>query len=242
MTHEQQPFNPKRLFFFKDFLDLIFPQNCVSCGRNLFDWELSLCGICKNKLPVSSYHLRPLDNDLTQKLQGLCPVSRCISFLKFSRKGMSQKLLHTLKYRNKPELGRVLGNLFGKTLIETDFAGTWDAIVPVPLHPQKLKRRGYNQSEEFAKGIAEVLAISVENCLERRKWTETQTNKSRIERIENVSGVFEIKNTAQILGKNLLLVDDVITTGATLAASATILWENGAKTVDLATIAAGGGY
>lgn len=242
MTHEQQDFNLKRLFFFKDFLDLIFPQNCVHCGRNLFDWEKSLCGICKNKLPIGSYHLRPEKNDLTQKLQGLCPVSKCISFLKFSRKGMSQNLLHQLKYRNKPEIGWVLGKAFGKILEKQSYSKDWDIIIPVPLHPLKQKRRGYNQSEEFAKGLSEALKIPAENYLTRVKWTETQTNKSRIQRIENVSDVFELLPGKSTNQRRFLLVDDVITTGATLSACSNILWQNGAKTVDLATIAAGGGY
>lgn len=241
MTREQQRFKPKRFLFFKDFLDLIFPQNCMYCGRSLFDWEFCLCNPCTSKLPVASYHLRPIDNDLTQKLQGTCPVSRCIAYLKFSRKGMSQSLLHQLKYRNKPQIGHFLGSSFGKLLLKQPYHKEWDMIVPVPLHAQKRQRRGYNQTEEFAKGLAEVLKIPVENILIRTKWTDTQTNKSRIERIENVSGVFEIKLNTNIYQRNILLVDDVMTTGATLSACANILWKNGSKTVDLATIAAGGG-
>ncbi|WP_367204029.1 ComF family protein [Algoriphagus sp.] len=154
---------------------------------------------------------------------------------------MSQSLLHQLKYRNKPQIGQFLGNSFGKLLLKQPYAIDWDMIVPVPLHRQKLHRRGYNQSETFAKGIGEVLQIPVEKVLERSKWTDTQTNKTRLERIDNVSGVFEIQPNQPVYQRRILLVDDVLTTGATLAACANILWKNGAKTVDLATIAAGGG-
>ncbi|WP_338224845.1 ComF family protein [Algoriphagus confluentis] len=145
-----------------------------------------------------------------------------------------------MKYRNQPELGEELGRLYARVLITAGYQNVWDAVVPVPLHPLKLKRRGYNQSAEFAKGLAQILEIQVFNCLERRKFTETQTKKSRLQRMENVDEVFALPQGISVSGLKLLLVDDVITTGATLCSCANVLWASGAKAVDLATIAAGG--
>ena len=229
-----------RLLFWKDFLDLIFPRNCPQCGTSLFDFESCFCTTCQGLLPRASFHLRPHDNELTSKLQGLTQVNRVMAFLRFSKKGKSQHILHLLKYRNKPEIGEELGRLFGLDLIEAGFSGVWDEIVPVPLHPLKEKRRGYNQSEVFANGLSKSLKISVKRRIQRVKFTDTQTNKSRIERLENVSDVFALSENSSVAGQNVLLVDDVITTGATLCACANVLWANGAKNVDLVTIAAGG--
>ncbi len=229
-----------RLLFWKDFLDLIFPRNCPQCGKTLFDFEPCLCTICQGSLPIANFHLRPFDNELTSKIQGLTRVNRVMAFIRFSKKGKSQQLLHQLKYRNKPEIGVEMGRLYGLTLKNTGYQNEWDLIVPVPLHPLKQKRRGYNQSEKFAKGLANVLQIKTEEYLERKKFTETQTKKSRLQRLENVDEVFDLKEGKSIAGLRVLLVDDVITTGATLCACANVLLAYGAKHVDLVTIAAGG--
>jgi ComF family protein len=229
-----------RLSFWNDFLDLIFPRNCPQCGRSLFDFEQCLCTICQGSLPVANFHLRHYDNELTSKIQGLTKVNRAMAYLRFSKKGKSQKLLHQLKYRNKPEIGMELGRLYGLLLSQNGFLKEWDVIVPVPLHPMKQKRRGYNQSEKFALGLSNLLKVRVGDFLERKKFTETQTKKNRLERLENVEEVFELKQGENISGMRILLVDDVITTGATLCACSNVLLSNGAKHVDLATIAAGG--
>ncbi|WP_317195581.1 ComF family protein [Echinicola shivajiensis] len=188
---------------------------------------------------MTTYHLRPQNNDLAIKVYGLTHASNVMSFLRFTKKGMSQKLLHQLKYRNRPELGQVLGKLYGQRLLESGFQADWDGILAVPLHPLKEKRRGYNQSFQFAMGLGAVLDIKVVQSLKRPHFTSTQTKKSRLERIKNVEGVFSISSGEEIKGKSLLLVDDVMTTGATLAACANKLIEAGAVQVDLAVIAAG---
>lgn len=229
-----------RLLFLNDFLDLIFPRNCPLCGRSLFDFEPCLCTICQGTLPVANFHLRPYDNELTTKIRGLTQVNRVMAFLRFAKKGKSQKLLHQLKYRNKPEIGVEMGRLFGLSLVLHGYQKEWDVIVPVPLHPMKQKRRGYNQSEKFGDGLAESLGVKQENLLERRKYTDTQTKKSRLQRLDNVEEVFDIRKSEGVSGLRILLIDDVITTGATLCACANVLLANGAKHVDLATIAAGG--
>ena len=229
-----------RLFFVKDFLDLVFPRNCLLCGRTLYDQEQNLCLVCKGTLPVTSYHLRPIDNDLSDKVKGLSNVGKVMAYLKFTKGGNSQKLLHQLKYRNKPHLAQELGLLYGKILNDTGFGMCWDIIVPVPLHPIKQSRRGYNQSEYFGLGLSEALTVKLENSLVRAKFTETQTQKSRLQRMDNMDEVFLLSSYSTVSNKSILLIDDVMTTGATLCACANVLLANGAKNVDLVTIAAGG--
>ena len=202
-----------RLFFWKDFIDLIFPRNCALCKRALFDFEPCLCTICQGMLPRANFHLRPFDNELTSKLQGLMPVHRVMAFLRFTKKGKSQTLLHLLKYKNKPELGEELGRLYGLSLLDKGFGGAWDVLVAVPLHPLKKQRRGYNQSECFARGLSKVMGIPYRELLLRKKFTTTQTNKTRLERLENVEDVFALKDGQIMQGQRILLVDDILTTG-----------------------------
>jgi len=228
-----------RFPIFEDFLALVFPKTCCLCKRSLFDFENQLCKICIANLPVTNYHLRPQNNELVTKIMGLTHPNLVMSFLRFTKKGVSQSLLHQLKYKNKPEIGAELGRVYGSILLSNSFQENWDQITPVPLHPLKQKRRGYNQSEQFANGLSDSLGIPVINSLERVLFTETQTKKSRIERIENVSQVFAIGKDKPVNGKRILLVDDVMTTGATLVSCANMLYDHQAIIVDLAVIAAG---
>lgn len=227
-----------RFSYSEDFLALVFPKTCCVCKRSLFDFEAQLCKICISQLPVTQYHLRADDNDLKDKIRGLTKVHLVFSFLRFTKGGTSQRILHQLKYKDKPELGSILGNIYGRILHEY-FEGYWDVVVPVPLHPLKLKRRGYNQSERFAQGMSEALLITTHTGLKRLRFTETQTNKSRWHRWENVENVFGVPEEGDFLAKKVLLVDDVMTTGATLAACSNRLLESGASSVDIAVLAAG---
>jgi ComF family protein len=224
---------------FEDFLALVFPKTCSLCKRSLFDFEDQLCKICIAGLPVTNYHLRPQNNELVTKIMGLTKPNLAMSFLRFSKKGASQSLLHQLKYKNKPEIGVELGRLYGNILRENGLSHNWDQITPVPLHPLKQKKRGYNQSEQFANGLSESLGTPVALSLVRLQFTETQTKKSRMERIENVAEVFDVDPNLPVIGKRILLVDDVMTTGATLITCANVLLDKGSDLVDLAVIAAG---
>jgi ComF family protein len=228
-----------RFTFYEDFLALVFPKTCCVCKRSLYDFENQICKICIAALPVTNYHLRPQNNDLVVKILGLTRPNLVMSFLRFTKQGVSQKLLHQLKYKNKPEIGIELGRIYGYILDQQGFKNSWDYVVPVPLHPLKQKRRGYNQSEQFALGLSEILGVPVLNALQRNQFTETQTSKSRLERIKNVSEVFEVNKNVMIQSKKLLLVDDVMTTGATLTSCANILLSKDAGIVDLVVIAAG---
>lgn len=228
-----------RFNYWTDFLSLVFPETCCLCNRSLFPFENELCKICLSGLPITNYHLIPEDNDLKTKLLGLAPVEKVMAYLRFSKKGLSQKLLHQIKYKNKAELAKVLGIHYGFLLKDNGYINNWTQVVPVPLHYRKKEIRGYNQSEQFGHGIAEALGIECKHFLLRKKATETQTNKSRIDRWKNVSEVFEALNAESIKGKRILLVDDVLTTGATLASCAHALYKYQPEQIDLAVLAAG---
>ncbi|WP_163380663.1 ComF family protein [Cyclobacterium sp. SYSU L10401] len=228
-----------RFNYWQDFLSLVFPETCCICKRSLFPFESQLCKICISQLPITNYHLVPRDNDLKNKVLGLAPVDRVMSYLRFSKKGLSQKVLHQIKYKNKPLLAKILGQMYGSFLWENGFNESWNEVVPVPLHYKKRLKRGYNQSEQFALGMATGLKITCSNHLIRKTPTQTQTNKSRMERWENVAEVFEACNSEEIKGKKILLVDDVLTTGATLAACAKTLQEHQPHSIDFIAIAAG---
>jgi len=228
-----------RFTLWDDFLALVFPVTCNLCNRSLFAFESELCRTCEASLPVTLFHQSPLENELTQKVMGLTDIRMALAYLRFSKRGKSQKLLHQLKYRNRPMLGVKLGRMYGELLVQQGLEKEWDLIIPVPLHRSKERRRGYNQSRCFADGLAESLGIRVVNGLERTVNTATQTRKNRLQRWENVSEVFHIVDEVSLVGKRILLVDDVMTTGATLAACANVLHTARPSYVDLAVIAAG---
>lgn len=197
---------------------LVFPNLCVGCNSALFAGEHFVCLNCIQQFPESRFHLVQ-ENSLEKTFWGRVPLKGAYSFLLFKKKGIVQKLLHELKYGNQPDLGIFLGKLYGSKLKEAGI--TFDAIVAVPLHPKKKKLRGYNQSDTFAKGLSEVLDCEhYEKAVVRKKATSTQTKKNRYDRWLNVDEVFEVIRPELLANKKILLVDDVITTGATIEACA----------------------
>jgi ComF family protein len=161
-----------------------------------------------------------------------------MTLFKFVKGSRVQHLLHALKYKNQPELGVALGKMYGNDLLHAGYKGRFDLIVPVPLHSSRRRKRGYNQSEEFGKGLAEVLGVPCsDHVMERLVSTDTQTRRSRLNRWQNVSHVFRVTNTAAIAGKRILLVDDVVTTGATLEACGRALIDAGCMELSIACIA-----
>ena len=155
-------------------------------------------------------------NPIEEKLFGRIPIKHGWAFLKFKKRGTVQHLLHQLKYNNHPEIGIALGKVFGKTLSDSGFDQSFELIVPVPLHRSRLLKRGYNQSSKFAEGLSSSLKIPWDESISiRRDKTTTQTKKTRMQRWENVKDVFTVSQNTTISGKRILLVDDVITTGAT---------------------------
>lgn len=221
---------------FKDFINLLYPQPCLACGTILTTTEESICTSCIINLPKTNYHLHN-ENPLNKIFWGRVSIEMVAAYYFFNKGNKVQNLLHQLKYKGAKNVGEKIGLLYGYELLESNNFKDVDFIVPVPLHPKKLKKRGYNQSESFANGLAQSLKKEVvTNLLLRTVNSETQTKKSRFNRWENVATIFTISNASAIEGKHVLLVDDVITTGATIEGCAQLLTQNNA-TVSVVTIA-----
>ena len=202
--------------YFSDFLSLIFPRICAGCGNSLWKNEEVICHFCEYHLPKTNYH-EALENPVTLLLRGRVSIEAGVAFLHFNKGGKVQRLVHHLKYKGRKDVGICLGNLYGQSLKNAPGFKTADAIIPVPLHRKRQQQRGFNQSEQFAIGLSGAMQIPVcPQLLSRVKATETQTRKSRFSRYGNVREIFEVTDPLSWKGKHLVLVDDVITTGATL--------------------------
>ncbi len=218
-------------------LDILFPRCCSGCGTTLKTHENYLCVSCLLNIPQTYSHI-VLVPELERKFAGKINVKNTYSFLKYTKNSIVQQILHELKYRNKPELARFLGALYAKELVEAQIHQNIDVMVAVPLHPDKLKIRGYNQSDAFAMGLSEGMGIAHEyNLLVRDVFTETQTRKSRFARFKNTEGVFSISDSSKIAGKRVALLDDVLTTGSTLESAGEVLLKNGCSELTIITIA-----
>ncbi len=202
-----------------DFMSLIYPRHCEACANGLFKHETYICNHCKLNLPKSNYHKND-QNELSQTFAGRVPLTHSLCFYLFEKSGKVQKLLHAIKYQDQKELAQFIGSLYAQDLVKTKIKDEIDVIIPIPLHKKKLKQRGYNQSEWFAKGMATVLEKPLDiHSFEREHETSTQTKKKKYQRWENVEGIFKIKEQNAFVNKHVLLVDDVITTGATIEAA-----------------------
>ena len=222
---------------FDDLISLFYPQLCAGCNSPLVKGEEVLCLNCLADLPRTNYHLVQ-ENPVFQIFIGRVNVALATSFCRFDKGGRLQHLLHQLKYNGNCQVGVKMGILFGYDLIQTSLYKDIDAIIPVPLHPKKEKKRGYNQSIEICKGLSESMQKPlITGNLVREVHTASQTRKSRFERWENVNGIFNVKNGAVLEGKHLLLVDDVVTTGATLEACCEPLLKIPGVRVSVATLA-----
>lgn len=223
---------------FSEFLHLFFPNLCPSCNSALFKNEQVICFRCKHILPRTDFHLKP-GNALERVFWGRVPLKSAAACFIFRKEGGVQKLLHELKYNNAPEIGREIGRIYGKELLQSPSFVEADLIIPVPLHPKKFTSRGYNQSGVFGEGLQESLPAKMnELALIRNLNTGTQTRRSRFERWENVDNIFTIHDSELVRNKRILLIDDVITTGATLESCAVNLFKAGALDIRVACIAA----
>ncbi|MDI9320852.1 MAG: hypothetical protein QM530_10340 [Phycisphaerales bacterium] len=196
-------------------LHFVYPTLCLGCARSLLQQEEVLCIECAGNLPLTNYH-HIADNETAARFVGRIKLKHATSFAYFTKDGLLQKMLHQFKYHNHPKVGLFLAKRFAHLLKKTDWIKEIDLIVPVPLHKKKLDRRGFNQSEIIATEIGRILNIAVDmNLLDRKVNTESQTRKSLVQRLENMDGVFQLKKTS-IAHQHILLLDDVLTTGATL--------------------------
>jgi ComF family protein len=208
--------------YWQGFGGLIFPSYCAACGQALYRNESILCMGCYAQLPLTGFHNDP-ENEVARLFWGRVNVEHATSFMYFAKGSRFQQILHELKYNGQVQIGTALGRMLGSELKNTPFS-TADMIIPVPLHPSKLKARGYNQSELIATGISEILQLPLETGLIRRTMDKgSQTHKSRYERWENVGQIFHCRYPDALKDKHVMIVDDVITTGATLEACASCL-------------------
>lgn len=222
----------------EDFISLIYPRYCRGCFNSLVKGEDLICTQCLLEMPKSYYHLQH-DNPFYLKFRGRLPVKHVMTLFKFVKESRVQQVLHALKYKQQPELGEMLGRVYGKDLLDADYKNSFDLIVPVPLHSSRRRIRGYNQSEEFGKGLSQMLEVPCNDTyMMRSEKTETQTHKSKLSRWENVNRVFRVVRPHTIEEKRILLVDDVVTTGATLEACGEALLQAGCRALSIACIAA----
>ena len=202
---------------------LLYPHHCAGCGRTLHDPATQVCWHCHEEMPYTGFE-NHADNPVARLFTGRIRLHQAFSILFFQKHAAVQNLLHHLKYKGNKEVGLQLGRLMGARLLQSGAAPGIDAIVPLPLHRRRLASRGYNQAALIARGMAEVLGLPVQEvAVLRSQYTQTQTRKGRMARWLNVEHVFDLQPGHRLEGKHVLLVDDVITTGATMEACGQVL-------------------
>ncbi|HMG15463.1 MAG TPA: phosphoribosyltransferase family protein [Saprospiraceae bacterium] len=223
--------------FLSSALDLFYPKLCIACEEEPYTAKLPVCITCLIELPLTNMEIHK-ENLFTERLYGRIPIESATSLFYFSKGGKVQHLIHHAKYSGDGTIACLLGNWMGDILKQSTLFQNMDVIIPVPLHSSKLKSRGFNQSEEFGKGISEILNIDLNQfALKRIRSSVSQTSKNRLERLVNVHDSFELNGKDKLINKHILLVDDVLTTGATMEACAEkLLGIQGVK-VSLVTIA-----
>lgn len=218
-------------------LDFVSPRLCAVCGSRLSVTEHALCSACCLRLPRTGFCLRPYDNPVAQAFWGQADVERAASFFYFEPHSEVSRMIYSLKYKGRPDIGVALGRLAAGEFMAAGFFDGVDVIVPVPLARKRLRERDYNQSAEVAAGVSSLTGISVdERSVCRKAFKTSQTKLGRWERLGNVSGLFEVRRQERLLGKHVLLVDDVFTTGATVMACASAVAAVPGTTVSIMTL------
>lgn len=220
-----------------DFVALIFPHLCAACDDALQRNESVICTSCRFKLPKTQFHEQD-DNPVARLFWGKVPVHAATGFYHFNKGDKVQRLMHQLKYKGQPDVGIELGRIMGAALAEAEKFADVTAIIPVPLHPRRQRKRGYNQAECIAAGVAEGMKKPMDTkTLYRAVSNQTQTRKGKFERWKNVESIFQLKDPAQLENGHLLIIDDVVTTGSTLEACIMKLREIPGARVSVATLA-----
>ena len=225
------------MFFISELFGLIYPRVCPVCGRSLFRSEKIICLKCYHHLPRSHFN-NDIDNPAARVFWGRVPLHRVHAAFIYNKGNAMQKLIHELKYRGRKDIGTFLGREVGKDISSISLFQDIDYIIPVPLHPRKKKKRGYNQSEIIASGIQDITDIPLRtDLLIRSEFSATQTRKSKYDRWKNVEHIFALTLPEELHSKHILLVDDVITTGSTMEACIQTLLS--AENVKVSVAAAG---
>lgn len=215
---------------FESIINLFFPKVCSGCSSFLVVNENVICTVCRHDIPLTNHHLNP-QNDAFKKFYGRIPVIHTSALFYFHKKGIVQELIHKLKYKGHEEIGTILGEWYAEDLKNIDLLQSVDEIIPVPLHRRKLKERGYNQVTAFGEALSSSLNLVYnDSLLIRNVYSKTQSKKNLLGRTEGIETVFDVSFTEKDHHKHFLLIDDVITTGATLeACSRALLKIPGAK-------------
>jgi ComF family protein len=223
--------------YIDDVLHLFFPHVCIGCNTDVLNTNDMLCTECLNKLPLTGF-MDAADNLVEKIFYGRLHVQQAGSAFYFNKDSVIQRIIIQLKYKNNQAAGNFLGKLLGRQIAAAKRFDDVDIIIPLPLNDKKLFRRGYNQASIIANGIAAVWNRTVtEDAVERILFTETQTHKDRIARWETMEGVFTVTQPALIVNKHILLVDDIVTTGATLEACGEAVLKVPGVKLSIATIA-----
>jgi len=221
----------------KDVFNIFFPITCLNCGEQLNGKEDLVCLECRFEFSLLDFS-NQTNNSLEQVFEGRVNIQFATSLLRYERKGIAQHLIHQLKYKGKEELGVFFGKWLGSDLLNCERCPQFDFIIPVPLHEKRLKVRGYNQVTKFGQEISTILQVPYnESILKRKLDSKTQTSKLRVERFNDLKEKFFINDFVTFKNKHVLLVDDVLTTGATIEACVIKLQEIEGVKVSLATIA-----
>ncbi|NVK53578.1 MAG: ComF family protein [Flavobacteriaceae bacterium] len=223
--------------YFRDILHLFFPKLCITCNTQLLETEQLLCTLCRHDLPLICYKSYK-DNKIAKSFAGKIQIENATALLFYRKTGKTKKLIHALKYKSGQEIGTMFGNWLGVTLKQAHQFDTIAFIIPVPLHPRKQKQRGYNQVTTFGLSLAKQLNKTyLPDVLIRISAAKTQTFKQRFERFNNSSTKFYLTDKHLLANKHILLIDDVITTGATLEACCKELFRAANVKISIATIA-----
>ena len=217
----------KPISFWHRLLDLISPRLCVVCGHRLTVTEEVICARCNFHLPRTGFQHNAYENDMAKLFWGQIPIERATAFFYYEAHAETANILYELKYKDHPEIGEIFGRMFAAEIKSAGFFDGIDGIVPVPLAKKRQRQRGYNQSEEIAQGVSEITGLPIYNKVVKRiSFKGSQTNKGRWDRQENVERVFDLIDAEAVSNKHLLLIDDVVTTGATCIACAKVLCQS----------------
>lgn len=226
-----------KVSFWHQLLDLLAPRFCVVCGRRLSMTERVLCVVCNLHLPRTNFHLDAYNNVMARLFWGIIPVERAAALFRYEASSKVSNIIYDLKYHDQPEIGYEMGRFVAVEFCEAGFFDGIDAIVPVPIAKRRQWQRGYNQSLCIAKGISHVIGLPVRHkVVYRIKFVKSQTQIGHWGRQENVKSVFKLKDADAICGRHILLVDDVVTTGATMMACARELLEAGDVKISLLSL------
>lgn len=218
-------------------VNLFFPKVCCACSSFLSDNEDTLCIDCRHDLPVTNFHFED-NTTIAKTLLGRAKIELGTALFRYEKQGPVQQLIHHLKYKEQEHIGTLLGAWLGGELKTVLAYQTIDMVIPVPMHKKKLKTRGYNQVTKFGQEIAKALdAVYVDDVLVKISNTTSQTKKGRWARWHNNTDLFAVKNILKIENKHILLVDDIITTGATLEACCSALYQAKKLKISIATMA-----